>query len=373
MGTLYIKNKFCPFCGKKLINNFVNCTQYVTLQCLECEECKIYLYTERNYNILKELATNRGRKLNHDVYKYQLIEPKVQTKDKKSKNKQSKTQMKSNKKTKTKVKMSTTSLEIQTTRYNPLTHVNLNKINCTYLNKKHCTYMDDDCRPYSLRCKLKLVSQSTKKSSTIKQEVSNTELPHIIPKHNTDGVIVIVLSDNRRCIYNNHNLVNTYAVCKVVTKNGVVKEVKILSAYCENCNQYIVLKTDFNNAKKIGTLLCIVEDHTYSYLQKHKTVNVGNESKIHQLGYNVIQGYAYSDRQRQIILANIIENTKISQQEILSIIDANIARHKNQDNYAKAVNKWIMDREFVSQYNLGDCPEVVFNNIILKYKNHFNK
>lgn len=364
MGTLYIKNKICPFCGKKLINNFVDCTQYVTLQCLECEECKIYLYTEQNYNILKELAYNRGRKLNHDVYKYQLIEPKAQPKDKKSKDKQGKTQMKSNKKTKTKVKMSTASLEIQTTRYKPLTRIDLSKINCTYLNKKHCTYMDDDCRPYSLRCKLKPISQSTKKSSSTKRQEENIEeSPHIIPKHNTDGVIVIILSDNRKCIYNNHNLINTYAVCKVASKNGIVRKVKIPAAYCENCNQYIVLKTDFNNAKKQGTLLCLVEDHTHSYLQKHKSVNAGNESKIHQLGYNVIQGYAYTDRQRQIILANIIENTNISQQEILSIIDVNIARHRNQDNYAKAVNKWITDREFVSQYSLGDCPEVVLNHV----------
>ena len=361
MGTLYIKNKICPFCGKKLINNFVDCTKYVTLQCLECKECKIYLYTERNYNILKELAHNRNRKLNHDVYKYQLVEPKAQPKDKKSKDKQDKIQMKSNKKTKTKVKMSTASLEIHTIRYNHLTQIDLSKINCTYLNKKHCTYMDDDCRPYSLRCKLKPVTQSTKRSLTTKQEVNNAESPHIIHKHNTDGVIVIVLSDNRKCIYNNHNLINTYAICKVVTKNGIVKELKIPAAYCKNCNQHIVLKTDFNNAKKTGTLLCIVEDHTHTYLQKHKSVSVGNESKIHQLGYNVIQGNAYTDSQRQIILANIIENTNISQQEILSIIDVNIARHRNQPNYSKAVNKWIMDREFVSQYNIGDCQEVIID------------
>lgn len=73
MGILYIKNKICPFCNKQLKSNIVNCTPCISLPCLECKECKIYLYTESNYNVLKELANNRHRKLNHDVYKYKEV------------------------------------------------------------------------------------------------------------------------------------------------------------------------------------------------------------------------------------------------------------------------------------------------------------
>lgn len=73
MGTLYIKNTQCPFCKSKLINRIVYCPQSINIPCLECKNCKVYLYTEEYYSLLQKLANNSNRKLNRDVYKYQKI------------------------------------------------------------------------------------------------------------------------------------------------------------------------------------------------------------------------------------------------------------------------------------------------------------
>lgn len=363
MGKLYIKGKQCYFCGMKLNENKVIYRTFNEIKCLECKRCKVFLYTEKDYDKLNALAKNEGRKLNRDVYKYEEIKPlknkiiktniRINTKVKK-KNK------KKNKELRPKLKLSSNpSIEVQTTKYKtPTEKVN---VECSYLRKNHCIYIDDSCRPYSLRCKLKKKEseKSLANGASKKEKIIDIRHTMMHNKSHSNGVVVIVITDNRKCIYEMHKLLDSYAISKVVNKKGIIQEVKIPAAYCEECGQYIVLKSDFEKAKNEGVLLCMVENYTQKFLHRHNNYSVGNESRIHQLGYNVIQSYGYTDIQRQVILANIIENTNISQQEILSIIDINIARHKTRNNYANAVEKWSKDREFVSNYQLGDCSEVI--------------
>lgn len=141
---------------------------------------------------------------------------------------------------------------------------------------------------------------------------------------------------------------------------------EISAAYCGICKKYFVLKRDYNIAKTLGVLLCKVEDKTQLHLNKFKSIkNYNGESIIHKLGYNVKKNNGYTDVQRHIILANIIENNKISKYEIKSNIIANIARHQCQPNYYESVNCWKQDLEFVDKYQLGDIPEVKIDNIII--------
>lgn len=150
-------------------------------------------------------------------------------------------------------------------------------------------------------------------------------------------------------------------------KNGNVIKLSIPAVYCKKCGQYIILKRDFKDIKKKGTLLCDVIDKTPEYIVKHKNSSYSvTESKVHRLGYNVIkQGYNYTFAQRKVILANIIENYEISQHEILSMLDTNIARKINMPNYAEAVEKWKRDREFVADYKFGSVPEVLIDEVVI--------
>lgn len=173
------------------------------------------------------------------------------------------------------------------------------------------------------------------------------------------GITAIILSDNRKCTYDSHNLIDVQAELRVVLGSGNVINYFIPAAYCAECDEFFVLKSDFLNIRKVGIVLCPVEDRTYAYLNSHKkNTYYGNESLIHQLGYNVIKKYDYTDEQRQIILANIMENTSITKHELESHLNRCINQHKNSSNYKDAVRHWRVDLEFVSKYNLGDLPQV---------------
>ena len=147
--------------------------------------------------------------------------------------------------------------------------------------------------------------------------------------------------------------------------DDVIEEI-VPAVYCKKCDQYIILKNDFNIVKQKGTLLCEVIDKTPEYLSKHRGLSNTTESRVHSLGYNVIrQKYNYSFNQRKIILSNIMENYNVSKHEILSMLDTNIARKRNIPSYANAVKKWMEDREFVSSYKTGDIPEILIDKVVI--------
>lgn len=115
-----------------------------------------------------------------------------------------------------------------------------------------------------------------------------------------------------------------------------------MGRFCVNASMYSMFKSsgsmaknqkksgtkkgDFKEIKKQGGILCPVIDRTQKYLNKNATkISTGNESEIHQLGYNVIKNNGYTTEQRQYILANIVENTNISKYTIASNIRRCIA------------------------------------------------
>lgn len=248
----------------------------------------------------------------------------------------------------------------------PKTIVDINIVkNCLYFKNKICTYFDDICNPHSIRCKNpdillgknKHTSQIANNQLNIKSKIKEemTEKPQYVK--------AVVLSHNRKCVYEEHTLTNIKAIIRVLTQNNKVIDVVVPAVHCKECDQYIILKSDFESIKQKGTLLCRVIDETPEYIAKHKNSSYsGTESKVHRLGYNVIkQGYNYTFIQRKIILANIMENYEITQHEILSMLNTNIARKINMPNYADAVEKWKQDREFVSNYEFGSIPEVLID------------
>lgn len=228
------------------------------------------------------------------------------------------------------------------------------------LQKIFCNFMDDKCNPHSFRC-----SYKSKNQKSINNETSNFQNELI---KNNFVVKAIVLSNNRKCIFNNHKMQDIIAKINIVTKNGKIKLISLPCVYCDICTTYYVLKEDYKRAKEQGVLLCSVDDRITNFSQNGKNTQYTNsESQIHKMGYNVRKDNGYTDIQRHIILANIIENTIITKHEIISIIDAGIARHRYQKSYQNAVQCWIEDREFITTYKIGDIPEVLIDNVILKY------
>lgn len=366
----------CPFCQSQLIDSTVLCPDNIKLTCQECTNCHSYFYSRNNYMKLRDYALKENHKLSSNVHYFaeSIFKEKQPKKIVNNRNKvKQKPNKKNNKKNNTK-KQSTSKHSLNT-----VTGLSIEKIapdkshkidkesvdNCTYNKRGFCTFIDDNCNPYSIKC-INIFRYKIPKNKSRK-----IELTVKINNHKLEEKVItaIVLSDNRKCMQPNHKLFDVIAkVCLADLKGKVILS-SVKSAYCDTCNTYFVLKEDFKQLKLKGVLLCSVEDKTTHYLLTHKNqkYNTIGESRIHKMGYNVRKDYGYTEVQRHIILANIIENTDISQHEILSIIDADVARHKNKSTHRQAVKKWMSDREFVSKYKTGDLPEVLIDNIILKY------
>lgn len=181
------------------------------------------------------------------------------------------------------------------------------------------------------------------------------------------GITAIVLCDNRKCTQEDHIIKDVQAKLRLsLNPSGEVITYEIPSAYCEQCDLYFILKNDFKKAKEKGIILCPVIDRTAKYMAKNINRNqTGGESKIHQLGYNVIKNNGYTNEQRHVVLANMIENTDISKHEIKTIISRCILQHQNQKNYADSVECWKKDLDFVNNYKLGDMKKVIIEKIII--------
>lgn len=228
-------------------------------------------------------------------------------------------------------------------------HFEHNKLTCK-LTKNWCNN-PDECMSYVTN--LKEINEVTRDKS------KNRNI-------NIVGITTIILNDNRKCTNNKHDITDLDANIRIAQPDGEILIYKIPAAYCKECDTYFVLKRDFKIAKSKGKILCPIIDLTKEGVKKNKSKNLSSsESRIHQLGYNVQRGSNYTKEQRQLILANIMENTNISKHEIESCIIRPMSQHKNQHNYADAVLAWQQDLEFVKNYKTGDIPEVVVDEIIV--------
>lgn len=228
------------------------------------------------------------------------------------------------------------------------------KLTCQ-LTKALCKNADS-CSSYRSNSQGTQTQKSQHKPPVVRQ-------PHKIDEV---GITAIVLNDNRLCTNSSHLIIDVDAKLRIAPREGSIIIHTVPAAYCEECDTYFVLKKDYKEAKGYGTILCPIIDMTAQSLQKKGSSALStSESRIHQLGYNVKRGNGYTKEQRQLILANILENTNISKYEIESCILRPMMQHKNQANYSEAVSAWKEDLEFVKGYKHGDIPEVIIERIII--------
>ena len=363
MEILFVKHNKCPFCQTDLKHRSVKCPDGRFMPLLACDKCNSYFYRRYWYNELKSLADKQHKKLNKKVFMYKEmvlpVEPIFKTHKPTLPRRHKKTDNKKKNKPRTKP-----SAAIQFSEEIPIKKQVILRSeveSCRFYRYGYCDYKNTKCHPFSITCKRNQYFTNKYQPNKSTEQTSQA----LTTKHNTGNQYTeaILLSYNKKCFNDNHIINDTDIMIRVVRPSGEIIGVTIKAAFCQNCNHYIVLKQDFDYAKHIGVLLCNVEDIKVQSSLKPLTATFGNESKIHTLGYNVMKKFDYTQKQREVILANIIENHNITQHEILSIIDLNIARHQNQLNYAEAVSKWKHDRVYVSNYKHGDLPEVIIDKV----------
>lgn len=179
----------------------------------------------------------------------------------------------------------------------------------------------------------------------------------------------VVHSNVFKCMHNGHTLENITAITNVMGKSNVLKTTRVSAGYCRKCNTYFIMDNDFKRLKAQGQLFCRMVDYK-TYTGKNIIGNrmaLANESILMQYGYNVSQLTDLTSKQRQAILAMLIDCKIMTKSEINSYLSFFIRqRQKQQDKYEVAIEKWSEDRAFVSKYREGSFRKVHIESIIIK-------
>jgi len=161
---------------------------------------------------------------------------------------------------------------------------------------------------------------------------------------------ILYLFDNlssTACYQKNHPIVPAHFVADMVDGSG---QVILPVHYCNYCNKYFIgTKTLALFEKCFGKFVVqkkfLAEDSSgFSSFRQ--------ESLLHQLGYNVIDGNM-GDLDRQNLLAYLLDHGKISYVEICVTIEQNIRLFQNSYRHQLAIAKWKSDLRFIGGYILA--------------------
>lgn len=180
---------------------------------------------------------------------------------------------------------------------------------------------------------------------------------------------VIVLSNTSRCS-SEHKTKDIIAKIPVISSDGEFKYYEINASYCFNCKRFTILKEDFKNIKDV--IMCKIIDETKEIEQEddNEFEIEQNKSLLYNYGYNVQTKTNLSVEQRQIILSSVIEAQIMDKRDIVNHINILIDRGSKIPSWHLATQKWKDDKQFVNEYKSGDLPQVIFDNIILRYHSY---
>ena len=169
-----------------------------------------------------------------------------------------------------------------------------------------------------------------------------------------------------QCSNKGHNIQELTAVIFCLTKKGDIVEKKVMAGYCQTCNLYYLLNTDYERLRKQYVLLCRVIDNTIKVNNGTGLFsNFNRESIMMQYGYTVSQAEELSDAQRRTILEFLLISKVMTKTEICSHLDWLIStRGYDKSRFKKAITKWREDRQFIENYKLNNSREVIVKRII---------
>lgn len=150
--------------------------------------------------------------------------------------------------------------------------------------------------------------------------------------------------NNTKCKLEKHNVIskNYYAP----SMDG--KSIVVLPAhYCEDCNKYLFGAISFSYFQDVYGKLVVRKRSISS--EGDLIWQIHGESKLHQLGYNVING-KLTPIERQAILVSILESKQLSFFEIVATIEQDIRNFSNHPKMRNAVEKWRQDLKYLNNY-----------------------
>ena len=180
---------------------------------------------------------------------------------------------------------------------------------------------------------------------------------------------IIVLNNTNVCSNGQHKTYDINVFIPVLDNLGQVKALPIVASYCQTCKRYTILKDDFKSIE--GIIMCQVIDETATTKTKeYDEFDIEQKQSIlYRYGYNVNSKQNLTSKQRHIILASVIEAGILNRRQILDHLTILIERGNKIPSWKEATDKWKQDRHYVKSYNTDNLPSVIFDKIILKYRN----
>lgn len=177
-----------------------------------------------------------------------------------------------------------------------------------------------------------------------------------LPRRSVNVRDFVIRTSVLSCMYRNHNITNVDAVIKTVDNQGDITDTVVPAGYCQQCQKFFILDTDYKQLTVYGEPLCtVVEEQNYkkNYKNDRYFTEISawpEKSILRKCGYNVSQTEGLTTIERRKRLANIIDQEILSKIEIRSHIRKQIAFH---ERHLQAVDKWESDDDFVAAYNKG--------------------
>lgn len=138
--------------------------------------------------------------------------------------------------------------------------------------------------------------------------------------------------------------------CVVLLSGKSRKAVRLPIHRCETCGRrFIGIESYKLFTEEYGIL--IFERCPDESMIKDSFFMYNSESKLHQMGYNVIDG-KLSEKERQSILTTLLDNKIMTYLEICRDIENAIGIFQGRAKFQAAVNKWKLDLGFIGNYVL---------------------
>lgn len=178
---------------------------------------------------------------------------------------------------------------------------------------------------------------------------------------------IIVLKTIKQCSHDNHQIEDVIAKIPVLYDTCKVHFLDVELSYCKTCDQYYMLKSDFD--KITGIILCQVIDQTSvgNVNQNDDFSKLQSQSILFKCGYTVSSQRNLPVEARRIILCSVIESHLMTKAEIKDHLNILIERGRKIPSWKEATKRWEYDKKFIDEYDWRNVPQVVYDKIVLKY------
>lgn len=182
----------------------------------------------------------------------------------------------------------------------------------------------------------------------VANQESNCYIPANTSIATTDDTLYVYSSlSSAKCYRQQHHVFPSRFIADLLNDSG---RISLPVHYCRDCQRYFIGRITLSLFdKRFGKSVMrrYSQDSTSDFYE-----SFCQESKLHQFGYNVVDG-EMSSAERHALLIFLLQHKKITYHEICVTLERNIEMFQNRPNYQIAVKKWMEDSVFIGQHILS--------------------